>query len=94
MGTQKQTSVKVVRPVFGDDLNLRAAITAVLRVVVVGDDFHFLHRLFIGRYHRRSAPGNTGDADAVNGDVVGFHRRAVGDDLRLVLGLENSRCGA
>ncbi len=94
VGLEERAAAKVVGPVLRDDLHLRAAIAAVLGVVVVGDDLDFLDRVLVRRDDRGAAPGHARHPDAVDLIVVLAGPRAVGDDLSAVLGREDAGRGA
>ena len=70
MGFEKKAAMVLVRPILRNDLNLRAAIPAIFRVVVIGEDFDFLDGVLVRRNDGCAAPGNTGGSDAVDLVIV------------------------
>jgi hypothetical protein len=94
MPFEETAAVKLIGAGAGDDLDLRAGVSAILGGVVVGGDFDFLYGLFVGRDDGGAAPGDGVDADAVDLDIVGVLACPVGDDLRAVFDEEDGIGGA
>ena len=88
MRLEVNAAVVLVRSVLRDNLDLRATIATVFRVVVVREDFDFLDRILVGRDHGRPAPGDAGGSDAVDLIIVFPSAGAVGGDLTTVFNLE------
>ena len=81
--------MQLIGAALGNDLDLRTAEPAVLRIVAIRDDLHLSHRIFTRCDHRCAAPDRTHRADAIDCDAVGLILAARILDLRTVLGLEN-----
>src|SRR5580693_2087731 len=79
-----------VGAILRDNLDLRSPIPAIFGVIVICEDLHFLNRVLVGRDNRGAAPGNAGDSHTIDRVVVVSVPRAIGDDLSLILCLENA----
>src|ERR1700693_5447390 len=88
MGRNKETAMNVVSSALGNDLNLSAAETSILRVIAIGKNFYAFNGILGGRDDRGAAPDRARGADAVNRNAVALSLLTIGNDLRAVFGLE------
>src|SRR5262249_33846520 len=68
---ENAASMKLVRSVLRNDLNLSPAISTVLRGIWAGDDPDLLYRFLVRRHNCRAAVGEAVDADSIDIEVVG-----------------------
>src|ERR1700680_951378 len=87
---EKSAAMILVRAVLRNDLDLCPRVTTVLRVIAIADDFHFLHRIFVGRDHGGSRPRDAGDTNAVQLNVVQLSASAARGNLWAILGRKHS----
>src|SRR6185312_15597972 len=73
------TAMELVATALGDDLDLRAGISAELSVKIIADQLKFLHAIVAERAGPSFTSGGKITTDnAVNGNVVGASARTVG----------------
>src|SRR5262249_31678308 len=70
MRLEVEAAVVRVGPVLRNNLDLRAAVPSIFRVVVVRDDFHFLDGVLVRSNNRSAAPRYAGSAYPVELVVV------------------------
>src|SRR6266487_2027637 len=80
----------LIRAVLRNDLYLRAAISAVFSVIVVGEDLDFLNGILIRRNDRASTPGDAGRTYAIDLVIVFALSRTICGNLAAVLNLEDA----